>query len=82
VSSIIIDQSKDLPVSLTYRQRFGSLGRVYQLVGYLQQRADRSIEINPHTALGAGLSQYQGAPCGAACPVSAVTRFRRFEIIA
>src|SRR5205085_8510388 len=25
---------------------FGSLGRVYQLVGYVQQRADRSIEIN------------------------------------
>jgi hypothetical protein len=46
LSSIIIDQAKDLPVSLTYRQRFGSLGRVYQLVGYVQQRADRSIEIN------------------------------------
>ena len=35
-----------MPVSLTYRQRFGSLGRVYRLVGYVQQRADRSIEIN------------------------------------
>jgi DNA invertase Pin-like site-specific DNA recombinase len=46
LSSIIIDQARDLPVSLTYRQRFGSLGRVYQLVGYVQQRADRSIEIN------------------------------------
>jgi hypothetical protein len=46
LSSIIIDQSKDLPVSLSYRQRFGSLGRVYQLVGYVPQRADRSIEIN------------------------------------
>jgi DNA invertase Pin-like site-specific DNA recombinase len=46
LSSIIIDQSKDLPVSLTYRQRFGSLGRVYQLVGYVQQRTDRLIEIN------------------------------------
>ena len=46
LSSIIIDQSRDLPVSLTYRQRFGSLGRVYRLVGYVQQRADRSIEIN------------------------------------
>ena len=46
LSSIIIDQSKDVPVSLTYRQRFGSLGRVYQLVGYSPQRADRSIEIN------------------------------------
>src|ERR1700751_4505373 len=29
LSSVIIDQAKDLPVSLTYRQRFGSLGRVY-----------------------------------------------------
>jgi DNA invertase Pin-like site-specific DNA recombinase len=46
LSSIIIDQSKDLPVSLTYRQRFGSLGRVYRLVGYSPHRADRSIEIN------------------------------------
>jgi hypothetical protein len=46
LSSIIIDQSKDLPVSLTYRQRFGSLGRAYQLVGYVPQRADRSIAIN------------------------------------
>jgi hypothetical protein len=35
-----------LPASLTYRQRFGSLGRVYRLVGYVQQRADWSIEIN------------------------------------
>jgi hypothetical protein len=46
LSSIIIDQSRDMPVSLTYRQRFGSLGRVYQLVGYSPYRADRSIEIN------------------------------------
>src|ERR1700719_1649769 len=46
LSSIIIDQAKDLTVSLTYRQRFGSLARVYRLVGYVQQRADRSIEIN------------------------------------
>ena len=35
-----------MPVSLAYRQRFGSLGRAYRLVGYVHQRADRSIEIN------------------------------------
>ena len=35
-----------MPVSLTDRQRFGSLGRVYRLVGYVPQRTDRSIEIN------------------------------------
>ena len=46
LSSIIIDQAKDLPVSLTYRQRFGSLGRAYRLVGYVPQRSDRSVEIN------------------------------------
>ena len=46
LSSVIIDQSRDMPVSLTYRQRFGSLGRVYRLVGFVQQRADWSIEIN------------------------------------
>jgi len=32
--------------SLTYRQRFGSLGRAYRLAGYVQQRADRSVETN------------------------------------
>ena len=35
LSSILIDQAKDLPVSLTYRQRFGSLGRIYRLVDYV-----------------------------------------------
>jgi hypothetical protein len=45
LSSITIDQAKDLPVSLTYRQRFGSLGRAYRFVGYVPQRADRSVEI-------------------------------------
>jgi hypothetical protein len=46
LSSVIIDRSRDLPASLTYRQRFGSLGRAYRLVGYVQQRADRSVETN------------------------------------
>ncbi len=46
LSSVIIDQSRDLPASLTDRQRFGSLGRVYRLVGYVQQRTDWSIEVN------------------------------------
>ena len=35
LTSIIIDESRDLPTSATYRRHFGSLGRAYQLVGYL-----------------------------------------------
>jgi hypothetical protein len=36
---IIIDEFRDLPTSATYRRHFGSLGRAYQLVGYLPYRA-------------------------------------------
>ncbi len=34
LTSVIIDEAKDLPRSATYRDHFGSLGRAYQLVGY------------------------------------------------
>jgi hypothetical protein len=36
---IIIDEFRDLPTSATHRRHFGSLGRAYQLVGYLPYRA-------------------------------------------
>jgi Recombinase len=46
LTSIIIDESRDLPTSATYRRHFGSLGRAYQLVGYLPYRASAFTEIN------------------------------------
>jgi Recombinase len=46
LSSIIINEAKHLPASLTYRTRFGGLGRAYQLIGYGPYRATASVEIN------------------------------------
>ena len=38
LTSVIIDEAKDLPASATYRDHFGSLGHAYQLVGYFSHR--------------------------------------------
>jgi DNA invertase Pin-like site-specific DNA recombinase len=46
LTSIIIDESRGLPNSATYRRHFGSLGRAYRLVGYLPYRASEFTEIN------------------------------------
>jgi DNA invertase Pin-like site-specific DNA recombinase len=46
LTSIIIDESRDLRTSATYRRYFGSLGRAYQLVGYLSYRVSAFTEIN------------------------------------
>jgi DNA invertase Pin-like site-specific DNA recombinase len=46
LSAVIIDESSDTPPSATYRQRFRTLNRAYQLVGYMVERDDRYIEIN------------------------------------
>jgi DNA invertase Pin-like site-specific DNA recombinase len=46
LSGLIIDEAADLPSSSTYRARFGSLGRAYQLVGFTIERDFRYIEIN------------------------------------
>jgi hypothetical protein len=46
LTAIIIDESRDLPNSPTYRRHFGSLGRAYRLVGYLPYRASAFTEIN------------------------------------
>jgi hypothetical protein len=46
LSGLIIDEADDLPSSSTYRARFGSLARAYQLVGFTPDRDFRYIEIN------------------------------------
>ncbi|SKA41342.1 Site-specific DNA recombinase [Enhydrobacter aerosaccus] len=46
LSGLIIDEAEGLPSSSTYSNRFGSLGRAYQLVGYTPERDFRYVEIN------------------------------------
>ena len=46
LSSLVIDEREDMPSSSVYRNRFGSLLRAYQLVGYSPRRDYRYIEIN------------------------------------
>ncbi len=46
VSGILIDESEGMPSSSAYRQRFGSLIRAYQLIGFLPRRDYEYIRIN------------------------------------
>ncbi len=46
LSGLIIDEVEDMPSSATYRSRFGSLVRAYQLVGYATDRDYRYLETN------------------------------------
>jgi len=46
LSGLVIDELEDMPSSSTFRQRFGSLVRAYQLVGYTPARDYRYIETN------------------------------------
>jgi DNA invertase Pin-like site-specific DNA recombinase len=46
LSGLVIDEVDDMPSSSTFRHRFGSLYRAYQLVGYTPPRDFRYIEIN------------------------------------
>ncbi len=46
LSGLVIDEVEDMPSSSTFRQRFGSLVRAYQLVGYCPSRDYRYIETN------------------------------------
>ncbi len=46
LSGLIIDEVEDMPSTSTFRHRFGSLVRAYQLVGYLPHRDFRYIETN------------------------------------
>ncbi|MBX6741819.1 MAG: recombinase family protein [Acetobacteraceae bacterium] len=46
LSGLIIDEAEGLPSSSAYQSRFGSLLRVYQLVGFTPKRDYRYLEIN------------------------------------
>lgn len=46
LSGLVIDEVEDMPSSSTFRHRFGSLVRAYQLVGYVPSRDYRYIETN------------------------------------
>lgn len=46
LSGLIIDEAETLPSSGSYRTRFGSLLRAYQLVGFKPDRDYRYVEIN------------------------------------
>lgn len=46
LSGMVIDEVEDMPSSSTFRHRFGSLVRAYQLIGYTPDRDYRYIEIN------------------------------------
>ncbi len=46
LSGLIIDEHPDMPSSSAYRSRFGSLLRVYSLVGYRPSRDYRYLAIN------------------------------------
>src|SRR5258708_2030172 len=46
LSGLIIDETDDLPASSSYRSRFGSLLRAYQLIGYTPERDYEYVEIN------------------------------------
>ena len=46
LSGLIINQAPDLPSAMTYAQRFGSLTRAYELVGFHTSRDQGFIEVN------------------------------------
>lgn len=46
LSGILINEAEGMPSTAAYRNRFGSLSRAYQLIGYTPQRDQAYIEIN------------------------------------
>ena len=46
ISGVIIDEREDLPSSAAFRNRFGSLVRAYQLIGYAPETDFGFIEVN------------------------------------
>ena len=46
ISGLLIDESDDLPSSASFRHRFGSLVRAYQLIGYTPDTDFSFIEVN------------------------------------
>lgn len=48
LSGFAINETADMPSSSAYAQRFGSLIRAYELIGYTPDRDFRYVEINRH----------------------------------
>lgn len=46
LSGMLIDQDPDMPSSATYRGRFGSLTRAYEMIGYRTERDRERIALN------------------------------------
>lgn len=46
LTGIIIDQSPEMPNSSIYRNRFGSLNKAYEMVGFRPERGQEFLEIN------------------------------------
>lgn len=69
ISGFIIDEIKELPSSSVYRRRFGSLLRVYELIGYAPGRDYRYIEIN--RALRRQFSEQLSLLCGELAAIGA-----------
>ena len=46
LSGVLIDQTPDMPSSSAYRNRFGSLARAYELIGYRTDRDHDRIALN------------------------------------
>jgi hypothetical protein len=46
LSGVLIDQAPDMPSSASYRNRFGSLARAYEMIGYRTDRDQERIALN------------------------------------
>lgn len=46
LSGVLIDQAPDMPSSSAYRNRFGSLARAYEMIGYRSDRDQEHIALN------------------------------------
>ena len=46
LSGVLIDQNPDMPSAGTYRNRFGSLARAYEMIGYRTDRDQERVTLN------------------------------------
>ena len=46
LSGVLIDQNPDMPSAGTYRNRFGSLARAYEMIGYRTDRDQERVALN------------------------------------
>ena len=76
LSGLIIDQAPGLPCAITYAQRFGSLTRAYELVGFHTSRDQGFIEINRRlrNLIASNVQNRLGALTGNNAPYAALPR--------